>query len=113
MYKREFYKNLFMIQKIQKLEKKAKFGLLASTFALALFSVLVINALIFIIYIMEIINAPDFDTISLSFQQGYYTINGEKIGASIFFNFIGVLFVWVLMIFHTLKSIHKSLSYIL
>lgn len=102
-----------MIQKIQKLEKKAKMGLLASTFALALFSVLVINALVFIIYIMEIINEPDFDTISLSFKEGYYTINGDKIGASIFLNLIGVLFIWVLMIYDTLRSIHKSLSYIL
>lgn len=102
-----------MIQKMQKLEKKAKLGLLTSTFALAIFSVLVINALVFIIYIMQLINAPDFDTISLSFKEGYYTINGDKVGASVFVNLIGILFLWGLMIYDTLRSIHKSLNYIL
>ncbi|MES2812968.1 MAG: hypothetical protein V4670_10905 [Bacteroidota bacterium] len=97
---------------MEKLEKRAKMGLLASTLALAIFSVLVINAFIFIIYTMEIINSPDFDIILLSFKDDYYTINGEKRGISIFLNLIGILSLWFLMTYHTLRSIHKSLSYI-
>jgi hypothetical protein len=102
-----------MIEKIQKLDKKSKLSLLTSTLALAIFSVIVINILVFIVYIMELINAPDFDTIYLSFKDGYYTINGEKLGASIFVNLFGILLLWGLMVYHTLRSIHKSISYIL
>jgi hypothetical protein len=102
-----------MIEKIQKLEKKAKLSILTSTLALAVFSVVVINSLFFIVYIMQLINAPDFDTISLSFKSGYYTVNGEKMGASIFVNLVGVLVLWALMVYDTLRSIHKSISYIL
>jgi hypothetical protein len=102
-----------MIGKIQKLDKKAKIELLATTLALAIFVVLIVNVLISIVYVLELIKAPDFETIWFSFERGYYTINSKKMGVPIALNFIGVLFLWILMVFHTLKSINKSISYIL
>ena len=102
-----------MIGKIQKLDKKAKFEMLATTLALAIFVVLVVNVLISIVYVLELIKAPDFEAIWFSFERGYYTINSKKMGAPIALNFIGVLFLWILMVFHTLRSINKSISYIL
>lgn len=102
-----------MISKIQKLDRQAKFSLLTSTLALAIFAVLVLNILISIVYVLELIKEPNFNTIWVSFQDGYYTINDNKIGVSIYVNCLGVLFFWFLMVLHTLKSIKRSLSYIL
>jgi len=102
-----------MVSNVQKIDRHSKLSLLARTLGLAIFVVLVLNVLISIVYILELIKAPDYDTISLSFNGGYYTINEEKMGASIAFNCIGILFLWFTMVVHTLKSINRSLSYIL
>ena len=80
------------MENIHKIDKQAKLNLLATTFALAVFTVLVLNVLISIMYLLELIKEPDYDSIWLSFQDGYYTINDNKMGVPIFFNFLGVLF---------------------
>ena len=101
------------MENIHKIDRQAKLNLLATTFALAVFTVLVLNVLISIMYLLELIKEPDYDSIWLSFQDGYYTINDNKMGVPIFFNCLGVLFFWMLMVFHTLKSIKRSITYIL
>lgn len=102
-----------MIGKIQKLDIKAKCSLLTSTLALAIFVVVILNVLISIVYMLELINSPDFESIWFSIKGGYYTINNNKMGVSIFFNFVGAFILWILMVYHTLKSINKSIYYIL
>lgn len=95
-----------MMRNIQNLEKQTKYNLLITTFTLATFIVLVLNAFYAIIYMFDIIKESDFETISIAFKHGYYEINSKQIGVSIFFNIIGILFFWVLMLYHTIKSIY-------
>jgi hypothetical protein len=97
-----------MLGKIQKLERQAKFSLLLTTLALAIFVVLIANILIATVYMLELINTPNYNSVLLSFKEGYYTINGKKMGVSIACNAIGILFLWGLMVYHTLKTINKS-----
>lgn len=94
------------MRNIQNLEKQAKYNLLITTFALAAFMVLVLNVLYAIIYMLDLIKDPNFETISLTFNDGYYEINGKQMGVSIFFNSIGILFLWILMLYHTIKCIY-------
>ncbi|TGD58539.1 hypothetical protein [Flavobacterium humi] len=98
-----------MIREIQKLEKQAKYNLLITTLALAIFVILIVNILIATVYMLELIKEPNYDSILLSFKEGYYTINGKKMGVSIFFNFMGIFALWGLMIFHTLKTMNKPI----
>ncbi|WP_300564969.1 hypothetical protein [Flavobacterium sp.] len=97
---------------LQKLDKKAKISLLTSTLVLAVFVIFVFNVLFSTVYFLELIKNPDFETINVSFKEGFYAINEKKVGVSIFFNMIGILIVWFLMLSHTLKSINKSVNYI-
>ena len=96
-----------MIRNIQNLDNQTKYSLLITTFALALFAMFVLNVAISIIYMLDLIKQPDFETISLSVSNGYYAINGKKIGAPIFINIIAFFTIWFLMTCHTIKSIFE------
>lgn len=96
-----------MIRNLQNLDNQTKYSLLLTTFALAIFVMFVLNVAISIIYMLDLIKQPDFETISLSVRDGYYTLNGKEIGAPIFFNIISFFAIWFLMISHTLKSIFE------
>lgn len=95
------------MQNIQNLDNQTKCSLLITTFVLALFVMFVLNVAISIIYMLDLIKQPDFETISLSIKEGYYAINGKKIGVPIIFNIMCFLAIWFLMIYHTLKSLYK------
>lgn len=97
-----------MIGRIKKTEKQAKFSLLITTLALAIFVILIANILVATVFMLELINTPNYDSVLLSFKEGYYTINGKKMGVSIICNVIGILFLWSLMLYHTLRTINKS-----
>lgn len=96
-----------MIRRMNKLERQTKFSLLITTLALAMFVILIANALIVTVYLLELIKTPNYDSVLFSFKEGYYAINNIKMGVPIFWNVIGVLFLWALMVFHTLKTINK------
>ena len=106
----ELFKFLDMVKKIQKFKFKSTF--LLSTFLLAFYMIFALNMLVVIVYLSEIINQIDFDTISISIRKGYYALNGKKIGIPIFYNFMSLILVWFLIIVHTLKSINKPIKYI-
>ena len=93
--------------KVQKIEPSEKVKLLVSTFALAVLIVVVANVFLLLMYISQNINEPTFQIITLSFDGSYLTINDEKVGFALFFNLIGLLILWVIMTYHTLKTIRK------
>lgn len=101
-----------MIRNIQNLDRKTKYSLFITTFALAVFVILVINVVVSIIYLLELIKEPSFETILVSYNEGYYTINNKKVGIPILVNVIGVFILWVLMLYHTIRSIY-NLDYFL
>ncbi|WP_310554637.1 hypothetical protein [Flavobacterium sp.] len=101
-----------MSQKTQKIEKEVKYTLLLSTLGLSIYAILALNLLLITLNISELINEIDFDKISITFIDGFYALNGKKIGVSIFYNIIMLFIIWFLMILHTLKVIKKPITYI-
>lgn len=96
-----------MIRNIQNLDNQTKYSLLITTFALAIFVMFILNVAVSIIYMLDLIKQPNFETISLSIKEGYYAINDKVIGIPIVLNIIAFLVVWFLMICHTIKSIYE------
>lgn len=96
-----------MIRNIQNLDNQTKYSLLITTFALAIFVMFILNVAVSIIYMLDLIKQPNFETISLSIKDGYYAINDKVIGIPIVLNIIAFLVVWFLMICHTIKSIYE------
>ncbi|WP_394759286.1 hypothetical protein [Flavobacterium sp.] len=96
-----------MIQNIQNLDRKTKYSLFITTLVLAVFAMLVINVVVSIIHMLDLIKEPSFETISLAFKEGYYTINDKKIGIPILFNIVGGFILWLLMLYHTIRSIYN------
>jgi hypothetical protein len=101
-----------MIRNLQNLDKQTRYSLFITTFALAVFVMLVLNAVISVGYLLDLIKQPGFQNISLSFKEGYYVINDKKMGVSIVFNLFGILVLWFLMLYHTIRSIY-DLDYFL
>lgn len=101
-----------MIKNLQDLDKQTKYSLFITTFALATFVILFLNAFISIGHLLDLIKQPGFETISLSIKEGYYFINDKKMGVSIIFNLFAILILWFLMLFHTIRSIY-DLDYFL
>lgn len=97
-----------MIEKIQKLDNLSKFSLLSSSLGFAVLVLLIYNILDSIMYMLLLIQEPTFENISLSFQDGHYTINDKKMGFSIFYNVLIVLFLWIVMVYYNLKSMDKA-----
>jgi hypothetical protein len=96
-----------MMRNIQNLDNRTKYSLLITTFFLALFVMFVLNVAISIIYMLDLIKQPDFETISLSVKEGYYAINGKKIEIPIVFNIMCFFVIWFLMTYHSIKSIYE------
>lgn len=96
-----------MLVREHKIDQSEKIKLLISTLALALFLVFVANVFFLLFYISQHINEPTFQTLKLSFSNGYLIVNNEKVGFSLFFNFVGLFILWFLMTYHTLKVIKK------
>ena len=96
-----------MIRNIQNLDNQTKYSLLITTFALAIFVMFILNVAVSIIYMLDLIKQPNFETISLSIKDGYYAINDKVIGIPIVLNIIAFLVVLFLMICHTIKSIYE------
>jgi len=96
-----------MLVKEQKIEQSEKIKLLMSTLALAIFLVFVANVFFLLLHISQNINEPTFQIIKLSFDGEYLNVNNEKVGFALFFNFIGLMFLWFMMTYHTLKTIKK------
>ena len=92
---------------IQQLDNQAKFSLLTTTLGFAILILVIVNLLDLIMYILLLMQEPAYDSVILSFKEGYYTVNDKKMGISLFYNFIGMLCLWVLIIWHTLKSINN------
>ena len=101
-----------MIRNLQNLHKQTRYSLFITTFVLTVFVMLVLNAVISIGYLLNLVKQPGFETISLSFKEGYYLVNEKKMGISIIFNIFGILVLWFLMLYHTIRSIY-DLDYFL
>jgi hypothetical protein len=99
-----------MIEKIQKLENNTRFSILATTLAIALFMVLSINAVVSLVYVSKLVQQLDYEYISFSFSNGYYTINNHQIGIPLFFNFTAAIALWYFMVSYTIKSINKRID---
>jgi hypothetical protein len=100
-----------MIEKIQKLDYDIRCSVLITTLAIAIFMVVSINALMSVIYISKLIQQLDYESISFSFNDGYFVINNHEEGLSLFFNFIGIIGLWFFMVLHTIKVINKPVVY--
>ncbi|RTY95828.1 hypothetical protein [Flavobacterium sp. GT3R68] len=96
-----------MKETIQHLDNRAKFSLLTSTLGFAILILLIVNLLDLIMYMLLLLQEPSFDSIILSLKEGHYAINGKKMGLSLFYNFMVLLFLWALIIWHTLKTINN------
>lgn len=96
-----------MLAKAPKIEQSEKIKLLVSTFALAILIVLVGNVFLLLLYISQNIEEPTFQLTNLTFKNTYLMVNNEKVGFTLFFNLLGLFFLWLMMTYHTLKSIKK------
>ena len=96
-----------MFRKINKIEKM---DLVMSTLFLALLTILIINLIFILIFVSTNINDSSYEFSKITFINNYITVNGKKIGFSIFYN-LGLFFlIWVIMFFHTLKIIKQRKS---
>jgi hypothetical protein len=100
-----------MIKILQKLDNQSKFSLFTSSFVFAVLVLSIFNLLDAVMYMLLLIQEPSYESVSLSFGDGYYFINDKKMGFSVFYNILFVLFVWVFMVFYNLKSINKTVGW--
>jgi uncharacterized membrane protein SpoIIM required for sporulation len=99
-----------MINKIQRLENNTRFSILITTLAIAVFMVLSINAVISLVYVSQLVQQLDYEYVSFSYSNGYYTINNHKIGIPLFFNLLAIILLWYFMVSYTLKIINKQID---
>lgn len=98
---------------MSKIEHKSlKFNLLTSTFWLAFYLVFAINVLFILFNVKELINEIELERVVISIENGFYTLNGIRIGLSIITNIICLILIWFWLITNTLKSINKPITYI-
>lgn len=88
----------------------SKLELLLTTLGLSVFSMLVINLIITFFCIQDLIKYTDLETFSFAIKDGYYYVNSYKIEASFAFNAFGVIFLWIVMLWHTLKTVNKTIA---
>lgn len=88
----------------------SKIDLLLSTLGLSIFSMLIINLIITFFCIQDLIKYTDLENISIAVKGGYYYVNNYKIEASFTFNILGVVFLWFVMTWHTLKTVNKTIA---
>lgn len=96
-----------MLAQEQKIDKTEKIKLLLFTLALATFVVLVANVFFLLLHISQNISSPLFQTIIISYDGNYLRVNHDKVGFALLYNLLGILLLWILMTFHTLKTIRK------
>ena len=87
-----------------------KIDLLLTTLGLSVFSMLIINLIITFFSIQDLIKYTDLEEFSLVVKDGYYYVNSYKIEASFSFNIFGILFLWIIMMWHTLKTVNKTIA---
>ncbi|GAA4760576.1 hypothetical protein GCM10023230_06860 [Flavobacterium hankyongi] len=71
---------------------------------------LIINLIITFFSIQDLIKYTDLDEFSLAVKDGYYYVNNYKIEAPFIFNIFGIVFLWIIMIWHTLKTVNKTIA---
>ena len=96
-----------MIKSLQYIENPIKKKLFISTFVLAIVVMMVINAIVLLIHILEMNNNPAFEGITFTFRDSNYIINSEKMGISLGYNFLGIIIVWLIMLYHSIKTIYN------
>lgn len=87
-----------------------KIDLLLTTLGLSVFSMLIINLIITFFSIQDLIKYTDLEEFSLVVKDGYYYVNSYKIEASFSFNIFGIIFLWIIMMWHTLKTVNKTIA---
>lgn len=87
-----------------------KLDLLLTTLGLSVFSMIIINLIITFFCIQDLIKYTDLENFSLAVKDGYYYVNNYKIEASFWFNIFGVIFLWLVMLWHTLKTVNKTIA---
>lgn len=91
-----------------KIYSSLKPKMLVSTFGLALLVILILN-LFFVLQLIESnIHNPYFNISAFKINRGYLVLCGKKFGMKIISNIVLLIFIWVLMLTHTLKSINKK-----
>ena len=96
-----------MIKSLQRFENPVRKKLFISTFVLAIVVVMVINAIVLLIHILEMNNNPAFEVITFTFRDTSYIINSEKMGISMGYNLLGIIIVWLIMLYHSVKTIYN------
>ncbi len=113
------YIKLFLFAKVSYLPMKNflpnsftyfKLDLLLTTLGLSIFFMLIINLIITFFSIQDLIKYTDLDEFSLAVKDGYYYVNNYKIEAPFIFNIFGIVFLWIIMIWHTLKTVNKTIA---
>lgn len=87
-----------------------KLELLLTTLGLSIFSMIIINLIITFFSIQDLIKYTDLENFSIAVKDGYYYVNNYKIEASFSFNIFGVIFLWLIMLWHTLKTVNKTIA---
>lgn len=87
-----------------------KCSLLISTFFLAVFIIIALNIIMILVYIIQHIEQPDFDRLTLAFKNNRLIINDEKVGFSIIQNGSVFLFVWLFLIIATVRAVNKKMT---
>lgn len=54
-------------------------------------------------------NQPFFDILTLTFKDGFLIINDEMVGFSVYSNLMLLLFLWLVMIYSTLRAINRNI----
>ena len=106
-YYRNNLNQCIMIKSLQSFENPVRKKLFISTFVLAIVVMLVINAIVLLIHILEMNNNPAFEVITFTFRDSSYIINNEKMGISLGYNLLGIIIVWLIMLYHSVKTIYN------
>lgn len=89
-------------------QRRNKCSLIVSTFFLAVFILIALNIIMILFYIIQNIEQPDFDRLTMAFKNGRLIINDEKVGFSILQNSYIFMFVWLFLIIATVRVINKK-----
>lgn len=89
--------------------RQNRFSLLVSTLLVALFIVISLNIVFILFYTLKNMNQPFFDILTLTFKDGFLIINDEMVGFSVYSNLMLLLFLWLVMIYSTLRAINRNI----
>ena len=91
-------------------KKSIRRDIILSSLGLSVFIVISYNLMYSVIVVSKFIEVLDFNSINLSFSNGYYTLNNKEMGIPILANFILILVLWYLMVWDTLKKINSKVK---